>query len=208
MKDWKTEFLSTTEQEKISQAIKKAEKKTSVEIVPLVVRKSSSTQHVFLFLLLFVLSITLTFEAWLGPIAAGISFVVSLLLALFLNRYDFIHRWLTPASELNSQTMMRAEAEFWRQGLHKTQGATGVLIFVSLFERKAIILGDASVSEHFKEEDWSEAVQVLLENIGRYDPAEGFCLAIAKILAVVKTEFPPSKKSNKNELPDGVIFKD
>lgn len=205
--DWKIKFLSKFDQEKVSSAVAKAEKKASVEIVPLVVRKSCSTQHVFLFLLLFVFAVTLVFEAWLGPIFAAGAFAGSLLLAIVLNRLDCVHRWLTPLQEINAQVSLRAEAEFWRQNLHKTQGRTGILIFVSLFERKVIILGDEEVQKHFKEQDWAEAVQVLVEHIRIYDPAEGFILAINKILSIVKDEFPPSKK-NKNELNDGVIFKD
>lgn len=205
--NWSIKFLSKFDQEKVAAAIAKAEKKTSVEIVPVVVRKSSATSHVFLFLMLFVFSITLIFEAWLGPIPAGFAFVVSLCLSLFLNQFDWVHRKLTPQAELNMQVGQRAELEFWRQNLHQTQGRTGVLIFLSLFERKVIVLGDEAIQKHFEEKDWAEAVQILLKNIKDGDPAEGFIQAINKILAVVKEEFPPAKR-NKNELSDGIIFKE
>lgn len=206
--DWQIRFLSKRDQERVSDAIAKAEKKTSVEIVPLIVRKSSSTHHVFLFLLLFVFCVALTFEAWLGPIYAGLAFAVFFTLAMVLNKFDWVHRWLTPETELNSQTNQRAELEFWRSGLHETQGRTGVLIFVSVFEHKVIILGDQGVQKHFEEKDWKEAVDLVLKNIKDGDPAEGLILAINKILSMVKTEFPPSKKGNKNELADHVLFKE
>lgn len=205
--DWQLQFLSKRDQEKVADAIKKAEKKTSVEIVPLIVRKCSSTHHVFLFLLLFVFCVTLTFEAWLGPIYAAISFALTLALAVLLNKFEWVHRWLTPQSELDNQTNLRAELEFWREGLHETQGRTGILIFIALFEHKVIVLGDQSVKEHFEEKDWQEAVDIVLKNIKDGDPAEGLVQAINKILGVVKTEFPPAKK-NKNELADHVLFKE
>ena len=153
--DWQLKFLSKRDQEKVADAIKKAEKKTSVEIVPLIVRKCSSTHHVFLFLLLFVFCVTLTFEAWLGPIYAAISFVVFFALAVLLNKFEWVHRWLTPQSELENQTNLRAELEFWREGLHETQGRTGILIFIALFEHKVIVLGDQSVKKYFEEKESS-----------------------------------------------------
>ncbi len=205
--DWQIQFLSKRDQERVTEAIKKAEKKTSVEIVPLIVKKSSSTHHVFLFLLLFVFCVGLTFEAWLGPIYAGVAFVVCFTLAMILNKLDWVHRWLTPESELNMQTNQRAELEFWRSGLHETQGRTGVLIFVSVFEHKVIILGDQGMQKYFEEKDWKEAVDLVLQNIKNGDPAEGLILAINKILSMVKTNFPAAKK-NKNELADHVLFKE
>ena len=47
---------------------------------------------------------------------------------------------------------------FYEQGLYKTRDRTGILIYVSLLERRVLVLGDTGINEKVKQEQWDGVV--------------------------------------------------
>src|SRR5690606_4248707 len=82
--------------------------------------------------------------------------IVTLILTRILSSSDMVKRLFLPKEDRLSQVEQRAEIAFYRNGLKKTDGSTGILLFVSLFEHQAVILGDQSISQKLPPETWAQ----------------------------------------------------
>jgi putative membrane protein len=79
---------------------------------------------------------------------------------------------------------------FHEHGLHRTAEGTGVLLFASLFEREAVVLGDRGIHEKVGEEGWDRVVRALVAGLRAGTPAAGFVEAIALCGAKLAEHFP------------------
>lgn len=206
--------IDTATQKRISDAVSVIEAQTSAEIVPMVVKQSTSTGHVplqvttMLLLLYFGFSGPEYMRTYLGdnPLWLWLELIILIMLGLAIARIPWVQRRLTPLSDQMRQVNMRAELEFFEAGLDKTAGSTGVLLFLSLFERRAVVLADKNIASQLPPEVWNDVVSLLVSGVGRGDVAKGFIDAIHKTGQLVIPRFPPSPE-NPNELKDSLIIK-
>jgi len=80
-----------------------------------------------------------------------------------------------------------------------TSGSTGVVIYVSLFERRVCVWADRSVSEKIPESEWKDACETLTRGLREGKPRQGFVEAIRKLGDVLAKPFP-IKPEDVNEL--------
>ena len=99
----------------------------------------------------------------------------------------------------------RAVRAFHEHGLQRTAEGTGVLVFASLFEREAVVLGDHGIHARMGD-DWRKAVDALTAGLRAGDPARGFVEAIAICGARLAEHFPrePGTPPSRNELEDAI----
>jgi putative membrane protein len=97
--------------------------------------------------------------------------------------------------------------EFHAAGLDRTAGATGVLLFVSAAERRAVVLADKTVAEHLSPDAWSGVIDELLRGLRRGDLGQGFVDAILHCGKIIAPLVPP-RAGKSNELADALIIKD
>lgn len=194
--------------QKISDAVARVEEHSSAEIVPIVVRRSSAIGHVRILLLLgtwfFVGILALDFGVDVWTIAA---LIIGSFCAWFLTDWSQVQSLLTSERDQIQQVALRAELEFFKRAEKKTEGATGILIFVSLMERRAIVLGDKMIASRIPPERWHDVVSVLVSGIKQGEFAKGFVKAIERCGEIVKPHFPPGRL-NPNELVDRLIILD
>lgn len=214
-KQWIKKYLSAESEQKISQAVQVAELQTSGEIVPVIIRKSSATGHIpliltlILFLLTFLLALTneaLFFQkpwVWLWPIWLFCEYVLS----IFLAKLAFLQKWFVPEEDQQFQVFNRAHMEFYINHLHKTQQKTGVLIFVSVMERKAIILADEGISQKIPQSQWNDIIKILIHDMKCNQWEKGFLTAIQKIGLLLKEHFP-HQGPHQNELSNKLVIAD
>ena len=196
-------------------AIKEAESRTSGELVPMVVRRSATVGHVpvilfCLFTILFLICGAAEIQAqYFGDslYLLLIDIVVFSLLANLFARSDFVCRQLTSDSDIEQQVRARAELEFFEAGLEKTEDSTGILIFLSLMERKVVVLADKNISAKLPKETWQGVVDLLLKGLRHGGPGKGFEDGIA-LCGRLLIEHYPIKAGDKNELNDQLIIKD
>jgi putative membrane protein len=106
---------------------------------------------------------------------------------------------------MESATRARAMRAFQEHGLDRTAQGTGVLIFASLFEHRAVVLGDHGIHARMGDAEWTRAVNALAGGLRRGDPAAGFCEAIALVGERLAEHFPRSGGPGPgNELPDAL----
>jgi putative membrane protein len=212
--DWALRLLGNDGASRIEAAIAEAESRTSGEIVPMVVRRSSTVGHVpllaFALLLLFV--VLAEIPAYLsllgGPewLWLGTSWLVAGGVALGLSRVDAVARVLTPRSDQIQQVELRAELEFFENEVGQTEQDTGILLFVSLMEHRAVVLADRAIAEKLDPEVWQEVMDLMLQGVSRGDLADGMTQAIARCGDLLAPHFPLAE-GDENELRDHLIVK-
>lgn len=222
---WLETKLSREEVTRIEQAVKDAESRTSAEIVPMIVRRSTlrATGDRILFWISFgifgvggAVSLSLaggldealldrvigTLGLWPSPemhlaLATTAELLVALLAfgfawaaAKFLSNFDGMHRMVFPSSDLALEAEHRAQAEFFASDLRSTTGRTGVLLFVSMLERRAVILADEAIVAKFDPSTWTDTVASLVASIRNGQMGAGYIMAIKSIGEHLEKHFP------------------
>ncbi len=205
--------LTDTELTKLSAVIGEMEESTSGEIRLMIVRRSSVIGHIPELLGLILLSITFVGvwffrhdfveHWWVWPAMFGVSMALSLVGA----RSQFIQRALSSSHDLEAQVWTRAEVEFGREIKGRTRSATGVLLFLSLMERRAVVLADQGIAGKLPPETWDQVVRVILSGPATGRWAEKLEEAI-RLCGRLLAEHFPQEPGDTNELPNAVIIKD
>lgn len=210
---WACRSLNPESIKKIEEAVAQAETRTTGEIVPMIVRRSSSTGHVAPLLILAGLCIVLASEAFVrvSEHAWGLWAEVGLILlvsgvGVVLSRLSFVQRWFTLDADLDQQVRMRAVAEFHEYGLSRTQGGTGILLLTSLMEREAVVLADKSISDQLPPETWAEVIQTLIQGVKEDNLATGYVRAIAQCGEILARRFP-NHAHNPDEMRNHLVLK-
>jgi putative membrane protein len=178
----------------------------------MVVRRSSGIDH--------VAPITALLGAWLWALGLAVLVhfsaseslivifsLICLIAPFFLARLSFTQRLFTSKRDQFIQVHLRAEAEFHRRGLHKTSGGTGVLLFLSALERKAVVLADHSIASRLKPEVWSDVLSALTNGLKTEGAGMGFVRAIEITGKLLGEHFPPVlDKVNEDELSNHLII--
>jgi putative membrane protein len=86
----------------------------------------------------------------------------------------------------------------------RTVGRTGVLIYLSMGERRAEIVADEAITKVTTPETWGEAMAALLVEVKAGRPADGIVAAVGLVGEVLKQHFPRTA-SDTNEIPDKLI---
>jgi putative membrane protein len=116
-----------------------------------------------------------------------------------------VERLLAGKGHQERAVQARAEQAFFEHGLHETRDGTGVLIFASLRERRAVVIGDRGIHARMGDVEWKRAVEALVEGMRRGSPGDGFVAAIAIAGARLEEHFPRrAGEIIPNELPDGL----
>ena len=130
---------------------------------------------------------------------AAVFLVVRLLLA-----WTPLRMALTPSATKSRRVARRALELFRVAAEKKTHGRTGVLLYLSLAERRAEIVADEAIHSKVEPEVWGEAMAVLIERVKDGRPGDGMALAIDRIGAVLAGCLPKSL-DDPNQIPDRLI---
>lgn len=213
------QFFTNEDKRKISEAIAKAEMGTSGEIVPVIANTSGKYEFsgcIFglLFSIVVFCLVWLTMRSYLiytldlGPVNL-LGLVVFIYLVAFmvgekLTRYfPILKRPFIDKRSIHDQVESKACESFYKFGIGHTRGMTGILIYVSLFERKVVIKGDTTISEKLHHKDWESICNMIVSGIRNDKSDKGFVAAINECGKLLKQHFP-SKKKKKNELENTI----
>ncbi|AFY00885.1 TPM domain-containing protein [Bdellovibrio bacteriovorus] len=212
---WINKYLSEADLARIEAAISKMEEATSGEIVPVIVRRSSAVGHVpltlTLLLTLFLVIVEFPFSDWLWvtpwvylwPVIVVAFYALSHVLA----KSKWIQKLFVPEKDEVDSVHQRAHLEFYLNRIHRTEGGTGVLIFVSVMEKKAVVLADEGISKKLPKEHWDEILGILGKSLHQGQWAQGFVAAIEACGKDLQTHFPLASAGT-NELKNHLIIKD
>jgi putative membrane protein len=123
---------------------------------------------------------------------------------LFVLSLHKIRLFLTPRGLRRIDVEHAAERQFRLLGVMRTRRRAGILIYVSMAERVAVILPDEAARAVLTIETTRRAVAALTGDLRRNAPVEGFVAAIAIMGDALKNKLP-AITDEENELTDQVI---
>lgn len=206
---WLKEHLSLEGASRIEHAVSAAEAKTSGEIVPMLVYRSTVSSAssllgalIFLLLALSAKHGLVLLTGWVGhDLAWTAGFLGAAAIGYYLARFPSVERLLIPKKDQQQETERRAMLAFYQLGLSQTRGRTGILLFVSFFEKQAVVLADEGIARHCKPEVFQDLVAELVRGAKERQLVDGFEKAIDRCQAILVPHFPATT-DNPNELKD------
>jgi putative membrane protein len=203
----KARSVFTPEREKrVLETVGRAESRTSGEIVPMVVDQSHPYLHADFLGALIVQFSSLLAAVWLLPACDYLLIMAVQVLGLVTGFLAF--RYVGPLKRLclsariaEEEVYERALRAFHELELSRTAERTGVLILVSLLERRVQVLADSGINARVKPGTWDLVVDIVLEGIRKGDLCQGLCAAIEQCGEILAQEFP-IRPDDVNELPD------
>jgi len=203
------DFFTEAERDRIKAAVQQAEKSTSGEIVPMVVDDSYDYPRAeILGGGLFSLAAAVTLS-WAFFDESLWHFLWLLALGYFpfkclIHNLPSLRRRLIHPDEIDEEVAEKAALAFLGQELHHTRDETGILIFISLFERRVHVLADRGINDVVPANHWDGIVQTITDGIHRGEPCDALCAAIESCGRILAEKFPV-KDDDTDELPNLVI---
>jgi putative membrane protein len=211
----------------VTEAVTRAEDTSDAEIVTIVAEKSDSYHDVglhyaVLAMLVVPAKLALLPQSWIdwataplldwnGALSRGVLMVllfVLLALAFLVVRYALaympLRMALTPGSTKSRRVRRRAVEHFRVGAERRTASRVGILLYVSLRERRAEIVADEAIVGKVAAEAWGEAMSDLIEEVKAKRPGVGMAKAVDDIGVVLREHFPKTA-ADRNELPDRLI---
>jgi putative membrane protein len=102
----------------------------------------------------------------------------------------------------------RATEAFLSEEVFNTRDRTGILIFLSLLERKVLVLGDSGINARVQQSDWHDIVQRVVSGIRSGKPAEGLTDAIHQCGLLLQKHGIAIRPDDKDELSDSLRTSD
>ncbi|MBI2358440.1 MAG: hypothetical protein HYV04_05975 [Deltaproteobacteria bacterium] len=217
-----SQFFSEDDRRAIERAVAAAEATTTAEIIPVVATASGRydrAEDLFgvVFALLALAAAWLGFQdiaappGWGGTHEPALGLVSILLIVFFgfvagaalaarvaVLRLPFITR-----REMQAEVERSAAAAFQQFRVRGTAGATGILIYISLYERMVRVLGDDAIAARLGQSDWKEVRDLVIRGIREDEPAQGLVCAVEKCGALCTIHFPPQPR-DLNELSNAL----
>jgi putative membrane protein len=132
------------------------------------------------------------------------SVVVTFGLTRLLLQWIPLRLGLTPGL-IKSRRVRRRAIRYFKVGAERrTAGRTGILIYLSLVERRAEIVADEAIHSQVPDERWGEAMSDMLTHVRAGRIADGMIAAVERVGAILSENFPRAE-GDVNELPDRLI---
>jgi len=204
-----SQFFSDQERKLIEDAVTEAESKTSGEIVPVIATQSGRydrSEDLFGFFLALIVfgavwyflqdalpldgdweqgtHLVINLPVSLGILVAG--YFMGIIMASWL---PFLRAPFISNREMREEVEKAAAEAFQKFRLRRTRDATGVLIYISLYERMVRVMGDDAISQKLDQKDWDDVCQTVLQGFKEKQVAEGLKEAILKCGTLLEKHF-------------------
>jgi putative membrane protein len=141
---------------------------------------------------------------WIGlPAAAGGA--LGFVLAAFVPP---VKRGLVPRDVLERRVRRRAAVAFVEEEIFATDDRTGILLFLSLFERRVVVLGDAGINAKVGEEEWEGISRAIASGIRGGRPGEALVQGIGACGELLTRRGVEIRPDDRNELRDDLRRRD
>ncbi len=205
-------LLDPADRLRIEGAVLEAEQNTAGEIVVALVSSCAEYGSVG-WRIGTVLALLCFLGIWIFAPGAGLGILLGaqaggLVLGHLLARIQVVRRSLVADRFMQTCVEQRAWSAFAENGLARTAERTGILIFVALFERRVIVLGDEGVDRVLDpDESWQEVVELILAGVRERRATEGILAAVRRCGEILQAHLPAAPKAL-NQLPTALILED
>ncbi|MDP3480180.1 MAG: TPM domain-containing protein [Desulfoprunum sp.] len=209
------QFLTEEERQRVSEATRLAEGRTSGEIVPMIVSASHDYPlapivgaAVIALPLALLLTPYIAAPLWLGHQDMWIFLALFCLLALpahaLIKRSTALKRLFLNKNQVDEEVQEAAVSAFFSEKLYKTKAENGILIFISVLERRVWVLADSGINSRIKQQDWQEIVSHITLGIREKHQCTAICEAISRVGDILREHFPINPADH-NELHNLII---
>jgi len=189
--------------------VQEIERNTDAELVIVVRARSANYAHadylfgffLALIILVFLIFSPFSFPEFLVPIDIAVAFVVGSIISW---RSNAIRRLFSKEKFRNQSVRTAAAAMFYEAGIANTNAEMGVLIYLSLMERRLELIADRGVLKKVPAQDWNQQL-FEMHKVGKEPDPVGFQKAIEQFGGILATHVPATGE-NPNELPDKPRF--
>jgi putative membrane protein len=221
-----SQALSAGDRQQVCQAVAKAESMTSAEIVPVVATSSGRYDRAEDMVGLWFGAAALAaawflwpravqehgswggMPAWVDLLLLLVSMVVGFVTGAFIaTRVGWLRRLFTHRAMLTEEVQSRARRVFFDARVHHTDTRGGLLIYVSLFERQAVVLADSAINERVNQSQLDALCQRLTGHLRDGSLPKALCETIAAAGELLAKPLP-RQADDVNELPDALVILD
>lgn len=100
----------------------------------------------------------------------------------------------------------RAAELFFGLKMDKTEQRNGVLVYIALKDHQLAVFGDEGIHRKVGSEYWNNLVKEMLASFNKHDYAKGIAECVIQIGDALQKHFPYERDTDKNELPDEIVF--
>ena len=100
----------------------------------------------------------------------------------------------------------RAAELFFQLGMDKTAERNGTIVYVAVKDRQAAVFGDEGIHQRVGQKYWEDEVNKMMVCFKQANLADGLIQCVTDIGEVLYQHFPYNRETDKNELPDDVVF--
>ena len=100
----------------------------------------------------------------------------------------------------------RAQEIFFQLKMNETELRNATLIYVAIKDKQAAVFGDEGIHQKVGTQYWNRLVSDMLRQFNKDNYAEGIGSCVIKIGEALQQHFPYDKDTDKNELPDTIVF--
>ncbi|WP_338668769.1 TPM domain-containing protein [Pseudodesulfovibrio methanolicus] len=204
-------FLTQAEQDALVQCVQAAESTTSGEIVPVIATMSYDYPRAGLIGSL-ILGALAAVALTLALGREDMWVFLALFLALFLcfsrlfDAFPALKRPFLSKREMREEVAEAAFTAFHAHGLHDTRDKTGIILYVSVYERSVQVLADKGINDLVNPQAWEEVVAMVTEGIRAGRPGQALCKGVTRCGEMLSERFP-IKPDDTDELPNLIIEK-
>ena len=193
----------------LTDCVKKIESTTDAELVLVVRARSGSYRHAdYLFGallafagLLFLLFSPFDFHQYWVAIDVALLFVIG---SVITSRSNSLRRLLTTNKFRSAAVRTGAAAMFYEAGIANTNAEMGVLIYLSVLERRLELIADRGILKGVNALEWNQQM-FELHQAGRKADAQALQTSLEDLGALLSKHLPATGE-NPNELPDAPRF--
>jgi putative membrane protein len=115
---------------------------------------------------------------------------------------------LIPAELAEVRVRRRAALAFLDEEVFRTRERTGILLFLSLFERRVVVLGDQGINRRVDPAEWQDLSDRLARGAQCGRPASALVTAIRQCGELLARRGVERREDDADELQDGLRMQD
>lgn len=199
---------------KIKNAVQDAEKQSGGEVVVHIAQESDGYNNIysavgffsafigsFIFILLYRFIELVSSNS---PYFIAAVFLLPLLIISLLYLIRPLRLLFTSKDQMDYYVNLKAKEAFLDNEVFNTEDRAGILIYISLFEKRVVVLADNGINKKVKKDKWDAVVQTIINGIKNNSLISGIIPGILLCGNILKGNNVKRRFKDKNELDDGI----
>ena len=100
----------------------------------------------------------------------------------------------------------RAAEMFFNLRMNETKDRNAVLLYIAMKDRQLAVFGDEGIHKRVGTDYWNKEVNLLINEFNTAHYGDGISQCVRDIGEALHQHFPFDNDTDKNELPDDIIF--